>query len=133
MNQKLSLSSEEIKLLGITHETIGNRYRLTPQQIEQVYEYRGLREDNSHGIVDACKNVGVSPKDVKMIWLKTKSESVRVENPYYEEKQEREVIDILDNFLAKFEPLLKPVEPRVVIEKQLGLFDRLVLPTLILE
>jgi len=127
MNRKLTLTQDEITLLGLTHSTVKNRYRLTQEQIEQVYEYRGLREENSDGIVDACNNVGVSPKDVKMIWLKTKSESVRVENPYYEEKQEREVVDILGNFLAKFEPLLKPIEIKKV--SVLGLsnsFDRLV-------
>lgn len=126
MNQKLTLSQDEITLLGITHSTVRNRYRLTQEQVEQVYEHRGLRNENSDGIVEACENVGVSPKDVKMIWLKTKTESVRVENPYYEEKQEREVVDILDNFIAKFEPLLKPTEIRVLGEKKLGLFDRLV-------
>jgi hypothetical protein len=126
MNQKLTLSQEEITLLGITHTTNRNRYRLTSEQIEKVYEHRGLRDENSDGILEACSNVGVAPKDVKMIWLKTKSESVRVENPYYEEKQEREVVDILDNFLTKFEPILKPININAVSEKRSGLFDRLV-------
>jgi len=126
MNQKLTLSQDEISLLGITHTTLHSRYRLTKDQIDQVYEYRGLRNEKSDGITDACNNVGVSPKDVKMIWLKTKNESVRVENPYYEEKQDREAVDILDNFLAKFEPLLKPIEIPIISEDRKGLFDRLV-------
>jgi len=127
MNQKLTLSQDEITLLGLTHSTIRNRYRLTQEQIEIVYKYRGLREEKSDGIVDACNNVGVSPKDVKMIWLKTKTESVRVENPYYEEKQERETNDILEGFLAKFEPILKPVNiNQVAVVGRSSLFDRLV-------
>ena len=125
MNRKLTLTQEEITLLGINYSTLRNRYRLTQEQIDKVYEHRGLRDEKSDGITDACNNVGVSPKDVKMIWLKTKTESVRVENPYYEEKQE-ESVDILGNFLNKFESKLKPIEIPVLSEKQIGLFDRLV-------
>lgn len=126
MNRKLTLTQDEIILLGITHKALHNRYRLTEEQIEQVYEHRGLRTEKVDGILNACNNVGVSPKDVKMFWLKTKHESVRVDNPYYEERQERETTDILDNFLAKFESLLKPIEIPVVSEEDEGLFDRLV-------
>ena len=126
MNRKLTLTQDEIILLGITHKALHNRYRLTEEQIEQVYEYRGLRAEKVDGILNACNNVGVSPKDVKMFWLKTKNESVRVDNPYYEEKQEKETTDILENFLAKFEAKLYPIHIPMRDNYGRGLFDRLV-------
>ena len=126
MNQKITLSQEEINLLGITHTTLRNRYRLTNEQLENVYEHRGLRDEKTDGILDACANVGAAPKDVKMIWLKTKSESVRIENPYYQEKEDREVDDVLGNFLAKFKTKLSKIDIEVNSKQQSGLFDRLV-------
>ena len=126
MNRKLALSQDEINLLGIKHSTLRNRYRLTEEQIERVYEHRGLRDEESSGIVDACKNVGVAPKDVKMIWLKTKTESVRVENPYFQKEENRIVSDVLEDFLSKFEDKIKPKYIQVEQKYHRGLFDRLV-------
>lgn len=126
-NQKLTLSQDEITLLGLTHSTFRNRYRLTQEQIEKVYEHRGLREEDTSGIMEACKEHGVSIKDSDMMWLKSKGASIRIKNPYFEKKEDAEVVDILGNFLAKFESLLKPIDITVVNDNQVGLFDRLVL------
>ena len=127
-NQKYTLTNDEIICLGLKEGNIKNRYRLTPEQQEQLFELRGLSLDNYSGISDACSNVGVSPKDVKMLWLKTKGESVRVENPYYQSKDEREKEDILNNFLEQFEEKVSKLnfEAPTPLEENSDGFDRLV-------
>jgi hypothetical protein len=60
------------------------------------------RQINSKGIIDACNNVGVDPTTAPMLWLKTKTESVRVTNPLFEKPEEKEFkqpIFILVNFV----------------------------------
>jgi len=126
MNEKLTLSQEEIILLGITHSTKCNRYRLTKEQRETVYEYRGLRDDKSDGIKDACDSMGVSVKDSDFMWLKNKGASVRVKNPYFQKEEEKDIVDTLDEFLINFNKLLEPKFIEVSNKERTGLFDRLV-------
>ena len=49
MNRKLTLTQDEIALLGITYKTIGNRYRLSEDDIEKVMDVssmpRYIKED----------------------------------------------------------------------------------------
>ena len=126
MNRKLALSQDEINLLGIKHTTQYNRYRLTEEQIERVYEYRGLRDEESSGIVDACKEHGVSVMDSDMMWIKSKGASLRVKNPYYVGKEERKVDDILEGFLERFKGKIEVKGYNIPIPSEIGLFDRLV-------
>ena len=76
------------------------RYYLTNDQWNQIKELRNL------GITDACKNVKVDPSTVKDLWLKTKQESVRVINPFYEDiksKKFNETIEnTIDSVLSRF-------------------------------
>lgn len=102
-NKRFTLTVNEINALGLKQGNADSRYRLTAEQQDLLFEFRGLRDDVPFGIQDACNNVGVSPKDVKMLWLKTKGESVRIENPYYQEREEKEKEDILERFLERFE------------------------------
>lgn len=126
MNHKITLTQEEIEYLGITHKTHRNRYRLSDEQKVRLYDYRGLRDEQTEGIEKACANVGVSPKDVKMIWLKTKEESVRVENPYYLKPEDRTVNDILEGFLERFKGKIEIKGYNIPPLSETGLFDRLV-------
>ena len=76
---------------------------------------RRLRDGNI-GILNACKNVGVSAENAPMLWLKNKSESVRVTNPLYKAPEEAKFEDLskklikdLQNYSPKF-PKLKRIE-----------------------
>ena len=76
------------------------------------------RQINSKGIIEACQNVGVDPTTAPMLWLKTKTESVRVTNPLFEKPEEKEfkqLADALIEDLQKFTPIF-PVFERSYIK-----------------
>lgn len=131
LNQKFVLTTEEIDYLGLKQGNDRNRYRLTTELQERLFEYRGLRDDKSDGIKDACDSMGVSVKDSDFMWLKNKSVSVRVKNPYYKKAEEKDAEDILGKFLENFSQKIEKVDlPTVDLPKkeveQYGSFDRLV-------
>lgn len=107
MTKRVRLKDHEANALGFDLKKSkghGNpKYRLNDKQIKQLTEMR------NSGILDACNNVGVDVKNAPMLWLKTKDESVRVTNPYYEDKS---IVDIkqiietsIDNVLNRFKKL----------------------------
>lgn len=64
------------------------------------------------GILEACSNVGTAAENAPMLWLKTKTESVRVTNPLYEppiykdfENLQNELIKSLQDYSPKFQKL----------------------------
>lgn len=104
MRIKKRLTDLEAKSLGFEPKKktdYGNaQYYLTKEQSEKL-EYA-----RNKGIIEACQNVGADITAAKMLWLKTKNESVRVDNPYYEPKELAEVkntiITAIENVLSRF-------------------------------
>jgi hypothetical protein len=102
--KKRRLKDSEAKLLGFEIKpqkgTRSPFYYLTPEQWIQIDYLR------NKGIYDACQNVGADVTSAKMLWLKTKNESVRVDNPFYEPKEVAQIKDTIttaiDNVLSRF-------------------------------
>lgn len=78
-------------------------YRLPPERHEELFRLRA-----NGGILDACENVGVSPSDAPMLWLKTKHESVRVTNPLFKTPGQKAIEDI--DFLSIFKDKVQPLK-----------------------
>jgi len=77
------------------------------------------RNCESLGIIEACKNVGVDPKNAPMLWLKTKNESVRVTNPLFEKPEEKEFKELgkaLIDDLKRFKPTFPKIERQYTTE-----------------
>jgi hypothetical protein len=112
-NKLFRLKDFEIKFLGLDTNK-SNRYRLIPELQIKLNELR-----QNSGILDACENVGVEPTTAPMLWLKTKNESVRVTNPLFVPKQEKEISETItkaiENVISKINTLdynfkIKPVK-----------------------
>lgn len=70
----------------------------------------------NQGVVDACNNLGVDVSTTPMLWLKSKTESIRVTNPLFVKQEEKllsdlrdELIKDLQDYIPKF-PRLERVE-----------------------
>ena len=75
-------------------------------QLDSLRKYVG-KIRNNQGVLDACDNLGVDPTTAPMLWLKTKTESIRVTNPLFvkaEEKQFSDLTQTLINDLQKYAP-----------------------------
>jgi hypothetical protein len=75
-------------------------------QLDSLRKYVG-KIRNNQGVLDACDNLGVDPTTAPMIWLKTKTESIRVTNPLFvkaEEKQFSDLTETLINDLQQYAP-----------------------------
>ena len=57
-----------------------------------------LAEDNQ-GIIDACENLGVDVTTTPMLWLKSKTESIRVTNPLFIKQEEKLLLDLRDDLI----------------------------------
>ena len=66
------------------------RYRITEKQFNEILELRNM------GILNACNNVGVDVSNAHYMWLKTKNESVKIDNPYYQNKKEIDFVNLID-------------------------------------
>jgi len=101
-NQSIRLKPELAQKLGITVNS-SNKYRLTQAELQRAKEYK-----DTWGIVEACENVGVSPEVSPMLWLKTKTESVRVTNPLFVPLKEKNFEELQNSLLAN----LKEFSPK---------------------
>jgi len=75
-------------------------------QLDSLRKYVG-KIRNNQGVLDACDNLGVDPTTAPMMWLKTKTESIRVTNPLFvkaEEKQFSDLTETLINDLQQYAP-----------------------------
>ena len=75
-------------------------------QLDSLRKYIG-KIRNNQGVLDACDNLGVDPTTAPMMWLKTKTESIRVTNPLFikaEEKQFSDLTETLINDLQQYAP-----------------------------
>ena len=70
-------------------------YRLTP---DEIVRFRYLKENK--GIITACENVGVDVETTPMLWLKTKTESVRVTNPLFRTPEDIKIEELHKLFLS---------------------------------
>jgi len=62
-------------------------------QLDSLRKYIG-KIRNNQGVLDACENLGVDPTTAPMMWLKTKTESIRVTNPLFIKPEEKEFSDL---------------------------------------
>ncbi len=86
---RLRLKDFEVRYLGLEVNKESRYYLDTNQQL-RLNELR-----YNKGVLDACENVGVDPTNTPMLWLKTKTESVRVTNPLFVPKQEKEITETI--------------------------------------
>jgi hypothetical protein len=70
----------------------------------------------NQGVANACNNLGVDPETTPMLWLKSKTESIRVTNPLFVKPEEKQFSDLtetlikdLQDYIPKF-PKLERVE-----------------------
>jgi hypothetical protein len=84
-------------------------------QLDSLRKYIG-KIRNNQGVLDACENLGVDPTTAPMMWLKTKTESIRVTNPLFVKAEEKEFSDLtqtlikdLQQYAPKF-PKLERIE-----------------------
>lgn len=97
----------------------------TNSELDSLRKYIG-KIRNNQGIVDACTNLGVDPSTTPMLWLKSKTESIRVTNPLFVSPEQKEVEDI--DFFNLFRDEIKPITLKKDKEfKSSALFDRLVI------
>jgi len=76
-NKKFKINNHNAKLLGLELNS-SKTYRIDAEMQRRYFELR-----DTSGIIEACENVGVAPENAPMLWLKTKTESVRVTNPLF--------------------------------------------------
>lgn len=93
-NKKFHIKDNIALIMGLTLNENRN-YRLPPERHAELYRLRA-----NGGIVDACENVGVSPENTPMLWLKTKHESVRVTNPLFKSPEQTQIEDLHKAFLS---------------------------------
>ena len=81
------------------------RYRLTPDEAEILFRYRGLKE--------ASQEAGVDVESVKHGWLKTKQASLFFKNPLHKDEAEnkleelsKKLVEDLKEFAPKFPKLV---------------------------
>ena len=82
------------------------RYRLTPDEAEILFKYRGLKE--------AAQDAGVGVESVKHGWLKTKQASLFFKNPLHKDEAEnkleelsKKLVEDLKEFAPKFPKLVR--------------------------
>lgn len=101
---RLRLEKHEAEFLGIKPKNKPKKGN--PKYYLDDYQVKKLNEAKNSGVLEACKNVGVNPSDAPMLWLKTKKESVRVDNPFYIDKKVQEINETLEqsitNILNRF-------------------------------
>jgi hypothetical protein len=82
-------------------------------KVDLLRTYVSRLKASNIGILNACKNVGVSAESAPMLWLKNKSESVRVTNPLYKAPEQANFEDLskkLIKDLKKYSPSFPKLE-----------------------
>ena len=67
-------------------------------EIDSLRKYISKIRSNT-GVVDACNNLGVDPTTSPMLWLKTKTESIRVTNPLFVKPEEKLFYDLTETLI----------------------------------
>lgn len=103
MPNKKTFVTDEYAILLKREINRSQRYRLTP---DEIVRFRHLKENK--GIIIACENVGVDVETTPMLWLKTKTESVRVTNPLFRTPEDIKIEELHKLFLSE----LKQYSPK---------------------
>jgi hypothetical protein len=131
------LYQHEAEILGLqVKENLKNRqqaqYYISDEDYKIIQDLRFTPkhklfvEAKNKGILEACENVGVQPDHAPMIWLKTKDESVRVDNPFYVKKEVKalqEYIKDLTLQLKKYSPDFKKIKREEQEDPHLFIID----------
>jgi len=87
----------------------------TYAELDYLRKYVSFIKSNQ-GVLNACENLSVDPSTTPMLWLKTKTESIRVTNPLFVKPEEKlfqdlskTLINDLKNYSPKF-PKLERIE-----------------------
>jgi len=87
----------------------------TYAELDYLRKYVSFIKSNQ-GVLNACDNLSVDPSTTPMLWLKTKTESIRVTNPLFVKPEEKlfqdlskTLINDLKNYSPKF-PKLERIE-----------------------
>ena len=67
-------------------------------EFDSLRKYIGKIRNNT-GVIDACENLGVDPTTTPMLWLKSKTESIRVTNPLFVKQDEKLLSDLRNNLI----------------------------------
>jgi len=84
----------------------------TYAELDYLRKYVSFVKSNQ-GVLNACDNLSVDPTTSPMIWLKSKTESIRVTNPLFvkpEEKLFQELSETLINDLKNYSPKFPKLE-----------------------
>ena len=117
---KIYVTDKYALLLGKNISRL-KRYRLNPQE---VLKLKQLKENE--GILTACENVGVSAEVTPMLWLKTKTESVRITNPLFKTPELTNYEIIKENLiedLRNYTPQYPKIEREKQYNQRLFVFD----------
>lgn len=105
-------SLSEPKNIKIANAILPNGNHL---ELDSLRKYIGKIRSNQ-GVVDACENLGVDVTTTPMLWLKSKTESIRVTNPLFAKPEETLLSDLRDtlikdlqDYIPKF-PKLERIE-----------------------
>ena len=102
----------EAKSLGLDIKPNEENRKNARYQVKDK-DWESLKEARNSGVLDACRNVGVDPSNAPMLWLKTKSESVRVTNPLFiapEVKSFENLQETLIKELKKYSPKFPKIQ-----------------------
>jgi len=84
----------------------------TYAELDYLRKYVSFIKSNK-GVLNACENLSVDPSTTPMLWLKTKTESIRVTNPLFvkpEEKLFQDLSETLINDLKNYSPKFPKLE-----------------------
>jgi len=84
----------------------------TYAELDYLRKYVSFIKSNK-GVLNACENLSVDPSITPMLWLKTKTESIRVTNPLFvkpEEKLFQDLSETLINDLKNYSPKFPKLE-----------------------
>ncbi len=93
-NKKFRITDANAVLLGLELNSTG-RYRLNESK---QLEYDKLIRNS--GVLQACENLGVNPETTPMLWLKSKTESIRVTNPLFKAPEQQEFENLSKTLIA---------------------------------
>jgi len=119
-NKKCYVNDNIATLMGLELNAC-QRYRLTDEMQRELHKIKA-----NQGVLQACENLGVNPETTPMLWLKSKTESIRVTNPLFKQPEQQAIEDI--DFLSIFKDKIQPITLKAKDNFQsIALFDRLVL------
>lgn len=100
-NQKFYINDNIATLMNLELNQ-SKRYRLPKDRHLEFHRIKA-----NEGVLQACENLGVNPETTPMLWLKSKTESIRVTNPLFKNAEQKAIEDI--DFLSIFKDKINPI------------------------